>query len=124
MHALLDHYSRKFIHLLDKMSLNFANIIILLASLQGVVLGIILLFRKNKIRQGSIFLAVVLFVFALQSLNLFLYDLGVVKEIPYLYFLPIVYLFAFGPAVYLYVRRMTGAKRITHGRIFILFVQL
>ncbi|RFS24465.1 AraC family transcriptional regulator [Chitinophaga silvatica] len=83
------------------------NTLLILGTLQGLILSVLLFFTKKN-RRANRFLAVVMLLFALASLNLFIYYSPAVKNVPILFFalnfIPLILVMPIGPLIYFYVR--------------------
>lgn len=89
------------------MQINFGIEVILYGAL--VVLGVFasfILFKRSENIGANKFLSLFLLLVSLWLVDSFLRISGIYNQAPDYYFLPIYYSFAFGPLVYLYVKRL------------------
>jgi AraC-like DNA-binding protein len=81
----------------------FLNVLTLLASVQGFILGAVLYFNRNK-RLADRLLAVVLTLFSLASLNIYLSEANMPWQVGVaLSLIPTIVLMPIGPLIYFYV---------------------
>ncbi len=97
------------------MESNIVSFIHALGILQGLVLGIILLFT-NKKRKSTLFLGLFLIGFAIEFLPLLLEDLKILKDTPGLILIPINITWILFPLFFIYVQKISifSNDRITY----------
>ncbi len=83
------------------------NILLIAAIFQGLVMGIILIFKTAGNRRANRVLGLLLIGVSLNTIDLFFSLSGIFGQNPDLYMLPLYYSFAFGPLLYFYVRSLT-----------------
>lgn len=84
------------------------NLIAIVVSSFGILLclsvGVLLLFRKNGIKQTNVFLGLLLILYSLTLLNGLMAMSGVFSAYQHLYFLPLTFSLSIGPLFYFFVR--------------------
>jgi hypothetical protein len=81
--------------------------IILIFGLQAIVFSILLLL-KRPVRQSNVFLAFLLFFFALMSVNIALVNIFITYDIIYVFrYVQLELLFGIGPSLYLFTKSIT-----------------
>ncbi len=86
---------------------NIFTILILLGCLHGIILGVLSILFHKAIIPANLFLGGLLIAFSLNNINWVLFDLNIYNAYPQLYFIPISFLLAIGPFIFLYVRHLT-----------------
>ena len=91
------------------MTVNLYNLLILVATVHGLILSALLFLSKNKPRKTHIFLALLLIFYTLPVLKSVLIDVGFF-EFNQLSFLPLELIYGLGPALYFYTRTVSDPK--------------
>ena len=91
-----------------------------LALIQGVTLGTLLIIVNKRKYKSTFYLGLMLVLYSIQHLNPILEDIGLIKYHPFLYKLPINFLWLVGPLFYIYTQEvsMFGNKKIKYWLLY------
>lgn len=87
--------------------MKFFDIIIILGIIQGIFLGLSLLTHKRGNKKANGFLSLLMIIIALHLANSLLFTTEYYKKIPELIIVGRLYVFLFGPILFLYVKALT-----------------
>lgn len=104
-----------------EIQLNGLTILFAVIISQGLFAGVVLCFAYRN-QTSSRILALLLFFISLWLIDSFFRVSDMFHQNPNLYFKPIYYSFAFGPLIYLYVKRITNASFRLHTKDLIHFL--
>lgn len=90
-------------------TLSYLNIVLLVAASQGLVLGALIFHKYNRLFANR-FLGTYMLLYSLILLNLIFEDLGVFREFPFLFFIPITLPLLIGPLHYWYAKYLTHSS--------------
>ncbi|MFN5548392.1 MAG: helix-turn-helix domain-containing protein [Bacteroidota bacterium] len=85
------------------MNLNLFNVLILIGCAQGFFLSILLVRSTNFRRKSNGYLALTMFSFSLNNFYYFLFDIGLVKIYPIIFFLPLSWTLLIPVAFYFFI---------------------
>jgi len=90
--------------------------------LQGFIFGSIL-FLKNKYNQHLKYLGLLVLFFSFYILWVLKFDYGLQEQLPYLQFLPVLFIWGIGPAFYIYFKLYFG-ETISLKKVYTYFIPL
>lgn len=102
-----------------KIYLNIFQILILLGTINGFAWSILIFFNKNK-KQANIYLGLLLFLFSLGSIKIILQEQ--IRNFNYILPIPLLYQFALGPLLYLYLRASLSKSYQKYFQLWIHFI--
>lgn len=102
-----------------KIYLNIFQIIILFGTINGFVWSILIFFNKKK-KQANFYLSLLLFLVSLGSIKIILQEQ--IENFNYILPIPLLYQFALGPLLYLYLRLSLGRPYQRYAQILINFI--
>jgi len=99
--------------------LNIFQIVILIGTINGFVWSILIFVNKHK-KLANIYLGVLLFLFSFGSLKIILQEQ--IRNFNYILPIPLLYQFAFGPLLYLYLRSSLGNSYKKYSQVLVYFI--
>lgn len=102
--------------------INIYNLLITFCMLQGFIFGSVL-FLKNKFNHHLKYLGLLVLFLSFYILWVLKFDLGLQEQLPYLQFVPILFIWGIGPAFYLYFKLYLGHS-IQLKKVFKYFIPL
>ncbi len=82
-------------------------LIFLLALIQGIIVGLILII-KSKIKKPTLLLGFFILTGTLELITSILIELGTIKENPWLLYLPVEFIYLPAPLLFLYIKKVTS----------------